>query len=461
MADATTLQRPAAAPLVDAGRRKGGFRHRLQHRVLPVFTALAILYLMVPIVVMIVFSFNKPDGKFNYIWSEFSLDGWLHPFDWPGLGDAVGTSLTVALLSTVIATIIGTMMGLALTRYYFRGRGALNGIIFLPMATPEIVMGASLLTLFVATALPPLAGSVPTLYPTGFLTILIAHIMFNISYVVVTVKARLAGLRSAPRGGGDGPRGERVHDVLEGDLPADPARDHGRRTARVQPVDRRLRDHELRVRARRTPSRSGSTRSRAMPCPSRSTSSARSSSSARSALVGLDDAAFGAGRPHPLTQETPPPWSTPCPRLRSGSERSPARPSVVPPVWSRITNLAVDRGEGSWLITADGERYLDYSSGIGVTNTGHAHPRVVAAVQAQAAKLLHGQQNILYHEAGLRLYERLRHVLPGDGWGAFLSNSGAEAVEASVKLARVATGRPVDPRLPLRLSRADRARRWR
>lgn len=193
MADATTLQGPAAAPLVDAGRRKGGFRHRLQHRALPVFTALAILYLMVPIVVMIVFSFNKPDGKFNYIWNEFSLDGWAHPFDWPGLGDAVVTSLSVALLSTVIATIIGTMMGLALTRYDFRGRGALNGIIFLPMATPEIVMGASLLTLFVATALPPLAGSVPTLYPTGFLTILIAHVMFNISYVVVTVKARLAG----------------------------------------------------------------------------------------------------------------------------------------------------------------------------------------------------------------------------------------------------------------------------
>ena len=117
--------------------------------------------------------------------------------------------------------------------------------------------------------------------------------------------------------------------------------------------------------------------------------------------------------------------------------------SVVPPVWSRITNLVVDHGEGSWLITADGERYLDYTSGIGVTNTGHAHPRVVAAVQAQAARLLHGQQNIMYHEAGLRLYDRLAHLLPGGPWSAFLSNSGAEAVEAAVKLARVATGRPV------------------
>ena len=116
---------------------------------------------------------------------------------------------------------------------------------------------------------------------------------------------------------------------------------------------------------------------------------------------------------------------------------------VVPPVWSRITNIEVDRGEGSWLVTPSGKRYLDYSSGIGVTSTGHAHPRVVAAVQAQAAKLLHGQQNIVYHEPGLRLYDRLAHLLPGGPWQAFLSNSGAEAVEAAVKLARVATGRPV------------------
>ena len=116
--------------------------------------------------------------------------------------------------------------------------------------------------------------------------------------------------------------------------------------------------------------------------------------------------------------------------------------AVVPPVWGRITNLDVDRGEGSWLITRDGQRYLDYSSGIGVTNTGHAHPRVAAAIAEQATKLLHGQQNIMYHEPGLRLYDRLQRLLPGGPWQAFLSNSGAEAVEASVKLARVATGRP-------------------
>ena len=130
----------------------------------------------------------------------------------------------------------------------------------------------------------------------------------------------------------------------------------------------------------------------------------------------------------------------------SGSPATESAPlpdrSVVPAVWGRITNLTVDRGEGSWLVTTDGARYLDYTSGIGVANTGHAHPRIVAAIQAQAAKLLHGQQNIVYHEPGLRLYERLPGLLPGGPWQAFLANSGAEAVEGAVKLARAATGRP-------------------
>lgn len=131
----------------------------------------------------------------------------------------------------------------------------------------------------------------------------------------------------------------------------------------------------------------------------------------------------------------------PADRGPTGAGPLPDR-SVVPAVWSRITDLVVERGEGSWLITVDGERYLDYSSGIGVTNTGHAHPRIAAAIAEQAAKLIHGQQNIVFHEPGLRLHARLATLLPGGPWGVFLSNSGAEAVEAAVKLARVATGRP-------------------
>lgn len=171
----------------------------IESRALPAFTVLAIGYLLVPIVVMFIFSFNRVDqslgdGRFNYQWHAFSIDAWLHPLDWPGLGDSLYASLWIAVMSTIAATVLGTLIGLALTRYSFRGRGAINGLIFLPMATPELVMGSSLGILFVATALPPLRdGPVPTLYPFGITTILIAHIMFNISYVVVTVKARLAG----------------------------------------------------------------------------------------------------------------------------------------------------------------------------------------------------------------------------------------------------------------------------
>jgi spermidine/putrescine transport system permease protein len=192
---ATTLE-PAG---VAARRRGRGVGQTLGRYALPAFTAMAIVYLLIPIAVMFLFSFNRldqslGDGRSNYQWHAFSLQAWGHPFDWPGLSDAIRISLTIAALSTLGATFLGTLIGLSLTRYAFRGRGLINGLIFLPMATPEVVMGASLLTLFVATALPPLRGSaVPTLYPTGFLTILIAHIMFNISYVVVTVKARLSG----------------------------------------------------------------------------------------------------------------------------------------------------------------------------------------------------------------------------------------------------------------------------
>jgi spermidine/putrescine transport system permease protein len=154
----------------------------LGRNALYVYTIAAIVYLMLPIAVMIVFSFNDPVGKSNFTWVGFSLDAWLNPFGALGLQDAVFASLRIAFISTVVATILGTLIGLALTRYRFRGRGATNLFIFLPMATPEIVLGASLLTMFVSIG-----------QPRNELTILIAHIMFNISFVVVTVRARLSG----------------------------------------------------------------------------------------------------------------------------------------------------------------------------------------------------------------------------------------------------------------------------
>ena len=153
-----------------------------KYHVLTVYAACAFIYLLLPIAVVIAFSFNDPAGRFNYTWQGFTLDNWKNWDAVPGLVDAMGLSLQIAALSSIIATSLGTLIGLALVRHDFRGRGSTNLLIFLPLSTPEIVLGASLLTLFLTMNVA-----------TGFVTILIAHIMFNISYVVVTVKARLVG----------------------------------------------------------------------------------------------------------------------------------------------------------------------------------------------------------------------------------------------------------------------------
>ena len=168
------MRPPRAA---SAGRRHG------KGRLLPVYTWAVIAYLFVPIVVMILFGFNDPAGRFNFAWQGFTLRWYRELFDIPELTTALKNSLLVAGISTAAATVLGTMVALALSRYRMRGRSALNVFVFLPMATPEIVMGVSLLSLFVTLG-----------FTRGFVTIVIAHILFSISYVVVTVRARLAGL---------------------------------------------------------------------------------------------------------------------------------------------------------------------------------------------------------------------------------------------------------------------------
>ena len=163
--------------------RRPPFGERARRAILPVFTGLVVAYLFLPIAVMIVFGFNDPEGRFNYAWQGFTLEHWQNIFNrFPALNEAIKNSLIVATISTLVATTLGTLIGLALTRYEFRGRGPLNLLIFLPIATPEIVLGASLLAMFASVGVT-----------RGLVTILIAHIMFNISYVVITVRARLAG----------------------------------------------------------------------------------------------------------------------------------------------------------------------------------------------------------------------------------------------------------------------------
>jgi spermidine/putrescine transport system permease protein len=145
----------------------------------------ALLYLFTPIAILAAFSFNKPVGRQNSTWNEFSLDAWLDICRDPTICTAIDTSLRIAVLSTIFATLLGTLIAFALVRYRFRGRATTNLLIFLPMATPEVVLGASLLALFLNLGLP--------LGPT---TIVIAHIMFCISFVVVSVKSRLQGMDS-------------------------------------------------------------------------------------------------------------------------------------------------------------------------------------------------------------------------------------------------------------------------
>jgi spermidine/putrescine transport system permease protein len=154
----------------------------VRRHVLTVYSMLFFFYLLLPIGVVIAFSFNNPIGRFNYTWQGFTWNNWRYWDGVPGIRSAIELSLEIGLIASLFATALGTLIALALVRYGFRGRGATNLLIFLPLATPEIVLGASLLTLFL---------NLNVVF--GFWTILIAHVMFCISFAVVTVKARLIG----------------------------------------------------------------------------------------------------------------------------------------------------------------------------------------------------------------------------------------------------------------------------
>jgi len=156
----------------------------VRRHVLTAYSILVFTYLLVPIAIVVLFSFNNPTGHFNYTWQGFTLDNWKNWDGVPGMRDAIVLSLELAAISAIAATALGTLIALALVRYRFRGRGGTNLLIFLPMSSPEIVLGASLLTLFLTMS---------HVFTLGFWTIFIAHVMFCISYVVVTVKARLIG----------------------------------------------------------------------------------------------------------------------------------------------------------------------------------------------------------------------------------------------------------------------------
>jgi len=161
---------------------RGAWRWLREHAV-NIVAGLVVAYMLIPIAVILVFSFNDPAGKFNFTWVGFTLKHWGNAFGIPELNDALLTSLKLALMATAISTAIGTLMAIALVRHRFHGRRVANLLIVVPMATPEIVMGASLLSFFIILGTPGL----------GFRTLLIAHVMFCISFVVVVVRSRLIG----------------------------------------------------------------------------------------------------------------------------------------------------------------------------------------------------------------------------------------------------------------------------
>ncbi len=158
------------------------FSRWFSRNLIRIYAVVGFTYLFIPIVYTFVFSFNDYI-KSNLVWRGFTLNNWKNPCGVLDICPALGNSIKIGLIATTGATILGTLIAFALGRYRFKGRGIVNTLIFLPMATPELVLGASLLTMFLNFGFNP-----------GFWTIVIAHIMFCISFVVVTVKARIASL---------------------------------------------------------------------------------------------------------------------------------------------------------------------------------------------------------------------------------------------------------------------------
>ncbi len=176
----TTLERPAAAPPARPVRRRrrvtgNGFLH--------VFTWVVIVWLALPIFVMIAFGFNNPKGRYNQTWDGFTFKWYGKLFDIPELTHALVTSLAIAVVSTILSTALGTGIGYALGRYRFRGSGSLNLVMFATISSPELVMGAALLSFFVSLGVG-----------LGPVTITIAHVMFSLSFVAVVVRARVLTL---------------------------------------------------------------------------------------------------------------------------------------------------------------------------------------------------------------------------------------------------------------------------
>ena len=267
------MEAATVSPTVPRGRSLPGRAWAwLRRNALLIFAGLAVAYMLIPIAVIALFSFDTTDaGELDFAFDGFTLEYWKDAFANEDVNDSMITSLQLAALSTIGATVIGTLMAMALVRYEFFGRRATNLLIILPMATPEIVIGAALLSMFV---LPPFNE----VFTLGFQTLLVAHIMFSISFVVVVVRSRLIGFdRSLEEAAADLGR-PAADDVPDGHPAPAGAGDRRRRAARVRPLARRLRHLQPQLRARPRPSPSTSSAPASAASPYRSTSWRRCSS---------------------------------------------------------------------------------------------------------------------------------------------------------------------------------------
>jgi spermidine/putrescine transport system permease protein len=166
---AADVQGPRPAPR----RRRGWF--------LQAYTWVIIAWLSLPILVMILFGFNDTNGRFNFVWQGWTLNWYRELFSINDLTTSLKNSITIAVIVTIVSAVLGTMIGYAMGKYRFRGRGVLDLVLFANVAAPEIAMGTGLLSLFLTMGIP-----------RGYWTVVIAHIMFDIVYVAITVRARMA-----------------------------------------------------------------------------------------------------------------------------------------------------------------------------------------------------------------------------------------------------------------------------
>ncbi len=157
-------------------------RARFGSLALNAYAGLALFYIFLPIFVVVLFSFNKPNGKYNIRWQRFTLDNWANPFAEKALTEALLVSLRIAVASTLIATVLGALMAISLSKYKFRGGTVVDLFLVLPLTSPEVVLGSSLATLFINNDVD-----------FGYPTVIIAHVMFQISFVALTVRARIRG----------------------------------------------------------------------------------------------------------------------------------------------------------------------------------------------------------------------------------------------------------------------------